>query len=173
MLNIVYIVSQSGQWFGKRLLPDSCGAEWAIKKAKLQDSIFQSEFKATTQNDKVPEVSSQTTLLNILKQYHLWPAIKRPTLSILFLHSCKFSPAQQRDKRSLCQEKQATIFLQRPHRPQTRPQSLATNHKLRVDFLGDGSNHPVNHKERGVSFIPASWLHLNASVGLPKHIWTI
>lgn len=53
----------------------------------------------------------QRTLLHILKQYHLRCAIKSPTLSIVFPHSCKFSPAQQSDKLSLCQEKQATISL--------------------------------------------------------------
>lgn len=77
------------------LLLYSCGAEWTVKKAKLQGLLFQLEFEAQTQDDKVPEVSSQTASLNILKQYRLRPAIKCPTLSILFLYSCKFSPAQQ------------------------------------------------------------------------------
>lgn len=51
----------------------------------------------------------QRTPLHILKQYHVRSALKRPTLSILFPHYCTFSPAQQSDKLSLCQEKQATI----------------------------------------------------------------
>lgn len=65
------------------------------------------------------------------------------------------------------------FFLLRPHEPLTRPQFLATNHKLTVHFLGNESNYLVSHKGTGVSFIPGLGLYHDASVVLPKHLWMI
>ncbi len=49
------------------------------------------------------------------------------------------------------------LLSTKPYQPQSRPQFLATNHKITVDFLGNGTNCLVDRKERGVSFIQGSW----------------
>lgn len=56
-----------------------------IKEAKYDEVRFSSSALKQQHETRSP--------LNILKQYGPWPALKRPTLSILFLRSCKISPS--------------------------------------------------------------------------------
>lgn len=126
---------------------------------------FTCRFKAvvsnciTTKNDKLPdfEVSCPENPLHILKQYHLRRAIRSPTLSILSPLTCKFSPAQQSDKLSSCQEKQATISLYKaiPTTDQAHG-SWRPITKLQLTSLATEQTIWWTAKERGVSFIPGS-----------------
>lgn len=96
----------------------------------------------------MPEVSSQTTPLNILKRYRLRPAIKRPTLSILFLHSCKISPTPQWDKHSYVRKSKPPFLWKTA--PTTDKATVLGNQSLNYSWLPWQWIKParVNHRER-------------------------
>lgn len=116
-------------------------------------------MQLTTQNDKVPdfEVSSPKN-----------PAQHLETISFAVCHQKSYTfhtfPSQLqifpcspvRQAFFMSGKASHHFFLHEPYQPQTRPQFLATNHKITVDFLGNRTNYLVNRKERGVSFIPGS-----------------
>lgn len=132
-------------------------------------AIKQNSEIISTQNDKVPDSSPK------------YPAQRLETISFVVchqksytFHTCKMvakiSPNSQTSFLYVRNSKRPFLSTNQ-YQPQSRPQSLATNHKITVDSPGNRKNYLVNHKERGVSFIPGSWYGYIipwSSWGLPK-----
>lgn len=109
----------------------------------------------STQNDKMPDSSPKTPVQHL------------ETISFVVCHQKSYTFhtfSSQLQNFPMLNSQTSFLYVSKPpflstnqYQPQTRPQSLATNHKITVDFPGNRTNYLVNHKERGVSFIPGTW----------------
>lgn len=139
--------------------------DWVIQKGNTQRLAFPCGFKAvvsdciTTQNDKLPdfEVSCPENPAPHLETISFAACDQKSYTFHTFPPRCKFSPAQQSDKLSSCQEKRATISFYKavPTTDQAHG-SWRPITKLQLTSLATEQTIWWTAKERGVSFIPGS-----------------
>lgn len=118
---------------------------------------------------KRQNASSQSAPLHILKRYCLRPAIKRPTLSILFLHSCKNFPCSAARQAALYVRKSKPPLLYKDradHRQGHGPWQPITSFQL-TSLATDQTIRSTTGRERGVIY-PSVMIAPQRFCGLTK-----